>query len=119
MPSIPHALFNDIASALLHTTKSHRDIAVSFGIGKSTVDRIAKKVVPNKENLADGRPKKLTTADERAIITQISTGKAENAVQVTKNINIILEEPISSQTVRNILKKNNMKAVVKKKKPAL
>lgn len=119
MHPISKALKADITSALLNSNLSHRQIASKLGCSISTISRIAQQVVPNKENLIGGRPKKLTAADERSIISQINTGKAENAVQVTKNMNSILGSPISPQTVRNVLKKNNMKAVVKKKKPFL
>jgi hypothetical protein len=62
-----------------------------------------------------GRPKELIAVDERAIISQINIGKAENAVEITKNLNNIISNPVSTQTIRNVLKKCNMKAVVKNK----
>ena len=45
----------------------------------------------------------------------ISSGKAENAVQVTNSLQDIKNQPISSQTMCHHLKKAAMKAVVKKK----
>ncbi|KIK79768.1 hypothetical protein PAXRUDRAFT_768132 [Paxillus rubicundulus Ve08.2h10] len=48
-----------------------------------------------------------------------TTGKAENAVQVTKAIQDIKNHPISSQTVCCNLEKSGMKAMVKKKCPLL
>ena len=54
-----------------------------------------------------------------SIITQITTGKASNAVQATKHINAIISHPVSSDTVRMVLKKHSFKAVTKKKKPLL
>ena len=53
------------------------------------------------------------------IISQINTRKAENAVEVAKNLNNIFKNHVSIQTIQNVLKKSNMKAVVKKKKPLL
>ncbi|KAL0955392.1 hypothetical protein HGRIS_001639 [Hohenbuehelia grisea] len=74
----------DITSALLNTNLSQAKIALKLGCSEATVSRVARQVVPDKENLVGGRPKKLTATDERAIISQINSGKAENAVQVTK-----------------------------------
>ena len=51
-----------------------------------------------------------------AIVQQIITGKAKNAVQATKFINSIVTSPVFSQTVRHTLKETSFKAVVKKKK---
>lgn len=116
MHSISKSLKADITSALLNSNLFQGQIASKLGCSKATVSRIAHEVVPNKENFVGGCPKKLTAADERSIISQINTGKAENAVQVIKSINSILSSPVSPQTVRNVLKKNNLKAVVKKKK---
>jgi transposase len=119
MRPIPASLQNDIASCLVNSSKSYSAIASELGCCKATVHKVAKMVVSNRENLVGGRPKKLTAADERAILHQINSGKAETAVDVAKNLNTILSKPVSTQTVRNVLKKNKMKAVVKKKMPYL
>jgi hypothetical protein len=57
--------------------------------------------------------------EQRAIVHQILSGKASNAVQATKFINSIISTPVSTQTIRNTLKAANLKAVTKKKKPLL
>lgn len=56
---------------------------------------------------------------QRAVLTQITTGKAANAVEATNYINTIIPTPVSSETVRRVLRKKSFKAVVKKKKPLL
>jgi hypothetical protein len=61
----------------------------------------------------------LSATSQRAILTQITTGKAANAVEATNYINTIIHTPVSSETVRRVLRKNSFKAVVKKKKPLL
>jgi len=76
-------------------------------------------LLPNRQTLHAGRPSKLSTTAQHSIIQQITTGKAANAVEATKHINSIIPNPVSSQTVRNLLKKNAFKAVTKKKKPLL
>jgi hypothetical protein len=51
------------------------------------------------------------------ILTQITTGKAVNAIQTTKHINSIISTPVFSvETIRRILRKYSFKDVVKKKK---
>ena len=50
-----------------------------------------------------------------AIVQQIITGKAKNAVHATQYINTIIDAPVCSQTMRNTLKEANLKAMVKKK----
>ena len=76
-------------------------------------------MAPDRVKSAGGRPKKLTNADKRAVVHQINSGKAENAVEVAKIINTTLSHTVSPQTIRNVLKEHQMKAVVKKKKPLL
>lgn len=118
MKSISSAQLDNILS-LLTSGHSVRDIQSLTGVSKSKVSNIAKEMLPNKENLRGGRPSKLSVTDKRAITMQIQSGKAENAVEVCKNLNTILSNPVSVQTVRNALKKDDFKAVVKKKKPFL
>jgi len=98
---------------------SIRHIASKLGVGKSTVSRTLQNLLPNHQTPSTGRPSKLSTTDQHAILTQITTGKAANAVQATKHINSIISTPVSSETVRRVLRKNSLKAVVKKKKPLL
>ena len=49
-------------------------------------------------------------------IRLIGIGKAENAVQVTKALQDSTNQSLSTQTVRNSMKKVGMKAVVKRKR---
>jgi hypothetical protein len=83
------------------------------------VARAIKQIHPNKKNINIGQPSKLSSHDKRRIVSSITSGKAENAVQATHLINSALSSPISSQTVHNVLKSASLKAVVKKKKPLL
>jgi transposase len=98
---------------------SCRSIAARLGLGKSTVNRTLQNLGTNHPLPAAGRPSKLSARDQHAILSQITTGKAANAVQATHHINSIITNPVSSETVRRVLKKNSFKAVVKKKKPLL
>src|SRR5713101_2099517 len=99
-----------------HSTCS---IAKKTGLGKSTVIRTLHNILPNHQMPSSGHPSKLSSRAQHAILSQITMGKVSNAVQATKYINTIVPHPVSSQTVRNVLKKHSFKAVTKKKKPLL
>lgn len=98
---------------------STRSIAKKTGLANSTVTRILQTILPNRQMPSPGRPSKLSSRDQHAILAQITTGRAANAVQAAKHINTIIPNPVCSQTVRNVLKKHSFKAVTKKKKPLL
>jgi hypothetical protein len=109
----------DNVLSLLQTSASFRQISAQTGVSKSKVASIAKEVYPDKENHKAGRPTKLSTTDQNAAIKQISTGRAKNAVEVAKNINPLLPQPVSIQTIRNTLHKADVDTTKKKKKPKL
>ena len=98
---------------------SARYIASKLGIGRATVGRILENLLPNHYTPLTGRPPKLSTTDQHAILAQITSGKSANAVQATNHINSIISTPVCSETVRRVLRKHSLKAVVKKKKPLL
>jgi transposase len=105
--------------SLLLSGYSIRKVESITCLGKSTVGRIYQELEMDKENHKGGRPSKLSPTDERRIINQITTGRLDSAVQATNYINAIIQKPVCSQTVRNALKRNHIKAVVKAKEPLL
>ena len=72
------------------------------GLGKSTVGRISKEVLRDKENCPRGCPSKLSSHDQHSIIQQIRSERLDNAVQVTQFINSTITTPVTFQTVRNV-----------------
>lgn len=98
---------------------STRYIASKTGISQPTVSRVLQDLLPNRQTPHSGRPSQLSATATRSILAQITTGKAANAVQAARHINTIIPHPVSTQTVRNVLKKHSFKAVTKKKKPLL
>ncbi|KIJ09662.1 hypothetical protein PAXINDRAFT_37280, partial [Paxillus involutus ATCC 200175] len=62
---------------------------------------------------------KLSPTNVHHAIHFISTHRAENAVQVTKSLTNIINQPLHPNTVHQHLKKTGMKAVVKQKHPIL
>ena len=105
--------------SLLHDGYSLHQIQSKTGLEKSTIGRIKKEIDGDKENSKGGRPSKLSYHDKQSIFRQITTGKLDNAVQATHFINNILPNPVTPQTVRNALKENNFRSVIKKKCPLL
>lgn len=85
IPSDKH----QIIISLLLSGASTREIERKTGVGKSTVGRIRKEMELNKENIKKGRPPKLSPQDKRRIISQIESGKLDNAVQAPDFINSI------------------------------
>jgi hypothetical protein len=63
------------------------------------VARVINEILPEKENVKLGCPSKLSSLNRRRIVSSITTGKADNAVQATHLINPALTSPISAQTV--------------------
>src|SRR3979490_387673 len=90
-------------------------IAFKLGVGRSTISRVLRQLLPNQQIPSSGCHSKLSPTDKQSILTQITTRKAANAVQVTKHIDTIISHPVCPQTVRNMLKQNSFKAVTKKK----
>ena len=114
--SVDHT--NQILS-LLDLQQSTRQIAAATGLGIATISRVRSKAHPDLKKTSGGCPSLLTGTDMQHAIHLISSGKAENTVQVTKALQDIKNKPISSQTMPFHLKKAGMKAVVKKKSPLL
>ena len=108
----------DVISLLQHN-KSTREIANQLHVSHSTVSRIRKKILPDTQKSSGGRPQALTEQDERTILRSISSGRCDIATEAWKNLTEHQNINISAQTVRNILKKNGMKAYVKAKKPLI
>ena len=104
---------------LVQNGLSDRQIAVQTGLGRSTVQRIRKKWHPEHPTPAPGRPRILSATQERIIVRSITSGKADTSETVRKAINTEHGILVSTQTIRNILKKNGLKAGPKIKKPLL
>lgn len=118
MRPIPSSKRNLITQLLLEKY-SVRDVVKKTGAGQGTVSRINKMLEGDKENSKGGRPPKLTDADKRQISRQITSGRMDNATQAAHFINPTLPQPVSVQTVRNALKKDEYRCVVKTKRPLL
>jgi len=114
MHPIPSAQKENILS-LASKGHSSCSIASKLGVTQSTISRILRDLLPNRPRPLSGCPSKLSPTSQHAIITQITTGRAFNAVQATNHINSIIPSPVSLQTVRRVLKIHSFKAITKKK----
>ena len=104
---------------MLENGDSIRKIGCKLGVGKSTVGEIRSQLQSSvKENL-EGRPSKLTANDRRYLTRLISTGRADTASQLQRLLFANSNTSISTQTIRNALRKEDMVARVKVKKPFL
>jgi len=98
---------------------SIHSIASTTGISTATISRLRSKERSDLQKSSGGRPTKLSSANICHAIHLISTQKAETAVEVTKCLSNIINQPLHPSTTRRYMKKAGMKAVVKSKHPLL
>lgn len=99
--------------------KSAHHIASITGLGVSTISRIRSKHRSTLSKSVGGRPSKLSPSDIHYSVRLITSRKADNASQVTKSLQNVIAQPVSTKTVRRALRGAGMKAVVKRKRPKL
>ena len=104
---------------MLDAGQSAHSIASATGLHVSTISRLCSKEHSELQKAAGGCSSKLFSANMCHAICLILSGKAENAVQVTKALTNIVNQPLSATTVHWHLKKTGMKALVKSKHPLL
>ena len=107
---------NSILS-LIDVGLSTRQVAERLGVGRMTVSRVRAAARPYARKSRGGRPAKLTAADKRRAVRKITSGEADNAVQLTQQMRDTANVEVSVHTVRRALKRAGLKAAVKKKAP--
>ena len=100
----------------LENGSSTRAIALEMGIHYSTVSKYRSKYLPDLPKSKGGCPLKLSSANIRYATRLLATGKAENALQLARTLRKLTSKSLTSQTIRNYLKRAEFQAVVKKKK---
>ena len=118
MRSLSSTQINNILSYLDKGYSGHQ-IASITGLGVGTISRIHSKHRSTLSKSVGGRPSKLSSSNIHYFIHLLTSGKADNASQVTKLLQNITSQPVSTKTVRRGLKSTRMKAIVKKKRPKL
>jgi Transposase len=116
MKSLSPTLYNQILS-LLNKDLSAYQIPSSTGIHTSTISRLHSKHCSTLSKSATGHPAKLSPSNIQHAIYLIISRKAETAVEISKTLANIINQPLSAKTIARQLKKTGMKAVVKKKRP--
>ena len=101
--------------SLLDAGLSTYEIEAQLGVNYATVSRVCAKARPDVYKSRGGRPAKLTITDKRRLVRTITSGKADNAVQLTRQLKHITNVECSVQTVRRALKEAGLKAVSRKK----
>ena len=105
--------------SLLDKGKSAHQISSLTGLHTSTISRLCSKHFSTLSKSIGGHPSKLSPPNIHYALHLITTQKAQNVVQITKTLQDITKQSISSKTVRRRPKEAGMKAVVKKKRPLL
>jgi transposase len=109
----------DLVVQMLKSGHSGRHISSTLDISIASISKIRLKHCPDIPKSSGGRPTKLSPANIHYATHLIERGKADNAAQVTRTLQNIINQPLSSQTVRRTLKQVGLKAVVKRKRPFL
>jgi transposase len=105
---------NSILS-LIDAGLSSRKVEARLGVSRMTVSRVRAEARPCVQKCRSGRPSKLTATDKHKLVHTIASGRADNAVQLTRQLKDVTNVECSAQTVRNTLKKAGLKAAPKKK----
>ncbi|KAI6117652.1 hypothetical protein EDD16DRAFT_1481290, partial [Pisolithus croceorrhizus] len=105
--------------SLLDSGLSGEAIAKRTGVSPSTISKLHSKEHPTLLKAIGSHPPKLSPTNIHCAQHLITSGKAENTVQVTKTLSNLTNQPLSASTVCLHLKKASMKAVVKTKHPIL
>ena len=101
--------------SLLDAGQSGEAIARQTGVSSSAISKLCSKEHSVLPKAIGDCPSKLSSTNICHAQHLITSGKAENAVQVTKALSNIINQPLSTSTVRLHLEKAGMKAMVKSK----
>ena len=105
--------------SLLQNGDSCRQIAARLGVGHSTVSELRSQIAGTLSKSVGGRPTKLSSYDRRKLVRLITTGKADTASHLQWELRNVTNIDVSTQTIRNALKKEDLVARAKVKKPLL
>ena len=105
--------------SLMNQGYSTREISTKLGVGRSSVSRIYKESSLSIQLPPKGRPQILTSRQKTFIVRSLCSGKMDTAVDAQKELQLTQQTHVSAQTIRNMLKEQGLKSIVKKKKPLL
>lgn len=105
--------------SLLQLGFSVRKIANRCRVGKSTVQELRARHVPNLISSPGGRPVKLSDQDKRFCVRAVTSGLLETGAAVAKKLEGDLGIKVCDRTVRNAFREAGLGAVEKEAKPKL
>ena len=82
---------------MLDAGQSAHSITSATGLHVSTISKLCSKERSELQKAAGGHPSKLSSANMHYAICLISSGKTENAVQVTKALTNVVNQPLLLQ----------------------
>src|SRR5262249_53978525 len=103
--------------SLIDSGLSSRQIGEHLGFCHKTVLRVRESAMRETQKSKGRRPAKLTTTDKRRWVRMIIFGKADNTVQVAREMKDTTSVEPSHYMMRRALKEAGLKAAVKKRKP--
>src|SRR5581483_1109229 len=109
MAKVTVEIRNNIVS-MLSNGQSIREVSNKVGVGKSTVQEIRAKYVPDIPELSPGRPRKLSVQDKRHCVRSVTSGRIPTATAATKRLKDELKVSVNANTVRRALKEAGLKA---------
>ena len=104
---------------MLDASQSGKAITRQTGVSPFAISKLGSKECSVLPKAVGGHPSKLSPINIHHAQHLITSGKAENAVQVTKALSNIINQPLSTNIVHPHLKKAGMKAVIESKHPLL
>jgi Transposase len=104
---------------ILKSGHSSHQISSALHVSTGIISKIYLKYCPDIPKSSGGHHLKLSPSNIYYATYLIERGKVDNAVQASTVLKNIINQPLSSQTIRGSLKKAGLKAVVKNKKPFL
>jgi Transposase len=104
---------------ILKSSYSSHQISSALDVSTGVISKICLKHCPDILKSSRGCHPKLSPSNIYYTTYLIEREEVDNAVQASTVLKNIINQPLSSQTVRKSLKKAGLKAMVKKKKPFL
>ena len=104
---------------LLQENKSSRQIAKTTGVSPSTIQRVRRQLLADLPKSKGGRPKQICPTTARWMARQVPSGKADTAVELKSMLLSDRELNVCGNTVRKELKRQGLRAYVKKRKARL
>ena len=91
-----------------------REVAKSLHVGKSSVQRLRKKYLPDANLLVGGGPHKLTSQMEQCCVSSLTKRKVFIAREATKQVKEVFGVQMSEVTVWRALYRAGLQSHVKK-----